>query len=260
MRYSKLAQCDVVHTRYQPIKRTFRYQQMMICLDLDERITLDQWKPWFGIHRYYPLSFIESDHYTGLGQDLKQAVLDYVKLQAPYLSVERVLLLTNPRSWGHHFNPISTYLLLDTTDQCVGALYEVGNTFGEQKLFFSAGLTAQAPKHFYVSPYIPLETQFHFALAYSPEAIHLRITSEGDEGLVLAATLQVKLLPWTRQNLRQMIWRYPFNSLKVLRAIHWQALLLWFQRLPWIKKQEHPELQQGILDGKKIKRSPKTET
>jgi DUF1365 family protein len=40
--------------------------------------------------------------------------------------------------------------------------------------------------------------------------------------------------------------RYPAMTLLVIARIHWQALRLWFKRLPVFRKSDQPELQREV--------------
>jgi DUF1365 family protein len=48
------------------------------------------------------------------------------------------------------------------------------------------------------------------------------------------ATLTLDWMPWTAKNLKSSIFAYPFMTLKVIAAIHWQALQLFFKRMPFV--------------------------
>jgi hypothetical protein len=43
--------------------------------------------------------------------------------------------------------------------------------------------------------------------------------------------------------------KYPLITLKVISLIHWEALRLWWKRIPHRRKEADPDLQQGAFRG-----------
>jgi DUF1365 family protein len=50
------------------------------------------------------------------------------------------------------------------------------------------------------------------------------------------------------------LFRMPLTPIKVLGAIHWHALRLMIKRIPYFKKEEHPEQQRDYYVHKDHKR------
>ena len=50
----------------------------------------------------------------------------------------RILLLTQPRVFGHVFNPVSFWLFVDENHALRGAIAEVNNTFGDRHSYLCA--------------------------------------------------------------------------------------------------------------------------
>jgi hypothetical protein len=44
--------------------------------------------------------------------------------------------------------------------------------------------------------------------------------------------LQLTRRDWTSVEVRRVVTAYPFMTAKVIGAIHWEALKLWFKRVP----------------------------
>lgn len=252
---SKICSCHVSHIRFKPIHRSFNYCQSMFYLDLDEISELKNFSPWLGLNKFFPLAFINQDHLIyprqKLDKTLKQAVLEYIQSQNKKIDeIDKVFLLTNLRNFGYVFNPISVYVCFNNNKEIVYIIYEVGNTFGEQKLFLTDQTQWQQKKFFYVSPFINLDTDFDFKLKVSADDLFLNIKSSDEESIILNAWVKARFLDFNRINLVKTILYFPFNSLKVFLAIHFQALRIWMRRLPYLKKDSLMEKQKEVLNGK----------
>jgi len=60
--------------------------------------------------------------------------------------------------------------------------------------------------------------------------VHMRLNSDTK---VFDATLELEHLPLTGANLARVLFAFPFMTLKVIAAIHWEALRLWLKRVPF---------------------------
>jgi DUF1365 family protein len=56
----------------------------------------------------------------------------------------------------------------------------------------------------------------------------------GEDIKVMDATLTLQARELTAANLRRMLLKIPFMSLKVISAIYWQALRLWIKNVPFL--------------------------
>lgn len=262
-----------MHARLSPKQYRFKHRVFMFFLDLDELPALEQSLPMFSQNRLNWYSFYGRDHLPGSDQPLKAKVLNYLSSQNIHsASVTRVMLLTNLRVLGYVFNPVSFYFCFDEKSRCLAAVAEVGNTFGEMKLYLvrpaeteSSQLHQRETKFFYVSPFSDLDMRFEFRLAV-PEA-HLSVSidtlsaasSSGDDNdsaaqgtvdhqdKVLRSVLEGKRVPLTPGKLSLVTLRYPLMTLKVIILIHWHAMRLMLQRVRFHAKETNPGLQQHVL-------------
>jgi hypothetical protein len=53
-------------------------------------------------------------------------------------------------------------------------------------------------------------------------------------------------VPLTSARLLWFAIKYPLLTLKVIGAIHWEALRLWLARVPFIRKGDRPDLQTAL--------------
>jgi DUF1365 family protein len=261
---SCLYQCQVMHQRLAPKRYALQHALFMLYLDLDEIDQLTQQLRLFSRNRWNVYSFRDDDHMPGCGASggaLKQRLEQYLSSQGITLgTASRVRLLTLPRILGYVFNPISIYFCFerDGADP-VCAVAEVGNTFGEQKLYLLPAsqpgdarlFTLRVPKHYYVSPFSSLTLQFDFRLRAPEQALDIRVDDFDGERCVLRSGLRGR-----RHSLRdaRLLWyalKYPLLTLKVIALIHWHALRLWLKGLPWHRKADSPQLQRQVLHAKR---------
>jgi DUF1365 family protein len=244
-----------MHHRLAPRRHFFQHDIFMFYLDLDEADTVAQQVWSFGHNRGRFYNFRDDDHEPAGPGPLKQRVLDYLQTQGVAVPAgARVCLLTLPRVAGYIFNPISVYYCFTADGEPLGQLIEVGNTFREIKLYFvpashreaDGGFRLVTPKHFYVSPFSPLDLSFDFQLRLPGEELHLRVDDREGDARVLLSTLNGRRLALTNANVLRCTLAFPFVTLKVIALIHWHALRLWLKRIPFYRKADRPDLQQDV--------------
>jgi uncharacterized protein len=253
---SCLYEAKVFHRRVWPRTHEFLYRVFYFCLDLDELPTLAKLcPPLLGVERPGIFSFRSSDHW-GKKQtvDLRKRVEDFLSernLPRP----EKILFLTNLRMFGYVFNPIAVYFCLDREDRPVAAIAQVGNTFGEQKLFFippdpgsPLPFHARLPKEFYVSPFSDLDFEFDFRLDAPEKNLRVFIDEYRQGERILISKLTGTRRELTAPRLLAYIFSHPLLTLRVIFLIHWQAIRLWAKRLPYHRKESNPQLQKQILN------------
>ena len=84
-------------------------------------------------------------------------------------------------------------------------------------------------KLFYVSPFIGAAMRYHFRINPPSNAVKIRILETDREGPVLAATFNGRRQRLTSGRLLRASLLLPLVTLKIIGAIHWQALRLWIK-------------------------------
>jgi uncharacterized protein len=91
-------------------------------------------------------------------------------------------------------------------------------------------------KQFYVSPFIDMETRYHFRLSMPGEQMKVRILQTDESGPVLAATFCGRRHALTSRSLMGAFLRIPLFTFKIVAAIYWQALRLWLKGAPLVPR------------------------
>lgn len=272
---SSLYSCKIVHSRLRPRKHSLSLGSFMFCLDLSELSELSVNISFLS--RVY--SFVDGDYLPGLDGSLPERVRSYVKTLAKEAGcgdcgeIERVLLLSNLRSFGYIFNPISIYFCFDREKHPICALVEVENTFHEKKPYLvlpvaAVGTTEQnaaseppraahdhskvrfvgrQKKQFYVSPFSELDQFFNFEFVLGDDTLLVKVNTEDEGGLVVAASLLGEKRELSCLNLLVLSLAYPLVTLRTILGIHFHALLLFLKGTPFFYKEQNQELQTGII-------------
>ncbi len=224
------------HRRYRPVGHFLRYSMLMMLIDLDEAADLDRRSHWFGYNRARILAFHDTDHGDGSDTPLRSQVeLHLVAVGLPTGGPIRVLAM--PRVFGQVFNPLTVYYCHPPGDGApMAILYEVNNTFGQRHSYLlkaeheDGRLRNGCDKQFYVSPFMDMALHYRFALRIPPAEAGAPLSIEievGDEdGRVLTAAFNGRRREFTENALLEAALAYPFLMLKVIGAIHWEALKL----------------------------------
>lgn len=250
--------CRVVHHRLRPKRYRFGYRLFLLQLDLDWLAEQLDHLPGFGLNHPGLFSFHESDYLDGSTAPLKPRLLSELQKLGWNLPADtQVTLLTLPRMLGYVFHPVSFYFLADRDGNALGAAVEVGNTFGEHKLYPVPGQTANEVRHtrkvakdFYVSPFSPLDVEFDFRLNRprpGEQTLVIDIHEHDPDGPLLLSHLRGEAQPLTGRSLWRAFFSYPLLTLRIITAIHRHALVLWVKGLRVTRKRGEQEKQNGIL-------------
>jgi DUF1365 family protein len=143
-----------------------------------------------------------------------------------------------PRILGAAFNPLSVYFCDAPNGRLQAILYEVNNTFGQRHSYLlptDGGPVDQVcDKVFYVSPFNTLEMRYRFQITppcdeQSGALLQVAIAVETSEGLLMTASFSGRREILDDPALLRAWLRHPLLAVKVVAAIHWEALKLWLK-------------------------------
>lgn len=224
---SSLMVGQVMHQRLQPRAHGFRYRLALVRLDLNELPRLSRAFRWLGIERARPLTFRAADH---LPPDDVRA---RVRAAGVTARVARLELVTGLRMFGYVFNPVSFFFCHDAEDRLRAVVCEVNNTFGQRHVYVLPADEGQSVWHekkvFHVSPFFTLDGTYRFAFQISEGHLDARIDLYRNGTVQFVSRLTLDRRPLSSRALRHLLVAYPLLPVRVIAAIHWQALRLWWK-------------------------------
>jgi DUF1365 family protein len=249
---------EVMHARLKPMGHRFSYRVMSLLIDLDRLAEADRQSPLFAVNRAALYSFNEADHGARDGSPLRAYAQRCAAERGIDLSGGRVLLLCYPRLLGYTFNPLSVYFCYRADSALALLIYEVRNTFGEIHPYVlpvqldqisDAGVRQQQDKLFYVSPFVEMAMRYHFRVRTPDQQVKLRILETDREGPLLAATFNGRRRALNTMELLRAFFALPLVTLKIMAAIHWEALRLWLKGARLVPRQ-HTAFDTALATGK----------
>ena len=238
---SALYRGAVSHRRLRPRVHHLNYRVFWLLVDLDEVDGLDRRLRLFSRNRFNLLSFHDRDHGDGSGAGLRRHIEALLRRAGLDLEGGPIRLLTMPRVLGYVFNPISLYYCHHADHRLAAMVYEVTSTFGIRHAYVipvpledqTTGLIRQgAAKALYVSPFMGMEMDYEFRGHAPGPRLDLTIDGIDAEGVLITASVAAERRELTDWNLLGAVAAMPFLTLKVMTAIHWEALKLWIKRVP----------------------------
>jgi DUF1365 family protein len=230
------------HRRFSPKAHAFTYPLFMALLDIDRLPALMRVSRLTGYNRFNWASYDERDHFGDPARPLRARLALDAGGHGIDLPDGRIFLLTHLRYLGYAFNPVSFFYCFDTTERLQLVLAEVNNTFGGAHNYWlrpdagARGFRATAAKSLYVSPFMPVDLDYAFALT-PPEDRLVAHMETIDAGVVsFDATLSLERRPWSAAEIRRALLRHPAMTAGVVAGIHWQALRLWWKGVPRVRR------------------------
>ncbi len=222
---SCLYEGTVNHRRLEP-RHEFRYRLALAYLDLDELPRLLGGR--LVSARPGLVRFRRSDYFGDARRPLADAVRDEVSRQTGRRPSGPVRVLTQLRAFGHCFNPVSFYYCMDEDERRIESLLaEVTNTpWGERHAYVVPGGRGAFAKALHVSPFMAMNHSYSCRASTPSRTLAVAIESRRDGRRLFDATLALRRRELTDSSLARTMARYPFQTLRVLRLIYWQAVRL----------------------------------
>ncbi|WP_108447027.1 DUF1365 domain-containing protein [Halomonas denitrificans] len=251
---SRIYRGSLRHRRFLPRPHAFEYRVWMAWLDLDELPELFDGVPAFSARRPALARFRRRDYLGPHDRPLKQAVREELERQLGSAPDGRICVLTQLRTLGLGFNPISLYYAFDARGELRALLGEVSNTpWGERTHYACAveprrhGHTAEFDKAMHVSPFNPMDMTYRWRFDTPGESLSMHMENWKAGQRHFDATLTLEGRPATRGVLLATLARQPWMGLKTLAGIHVEALRLWLKRLPVHDHpgQDHPSREES---------------
>lgn len=229
---------EVMHARLKPFGHRFAYRVFTLLVDVTDLARANAASRFFSVNRFNLLSLRESDHGRRDGAPLVDHVRTLLSEAGCDLGEGRILLLCYPRVFGFVFNPLAVYFCYDSAQRLAALVYEVRNTFGEMHSYVAplregevspAGVRQERDKIFYVSPFLDMKMRYRFRILPPGDSVRLRILEEDAEGPILSATYAGERRDASGFALLRHALAVPLLTMKVVAAIHWEALKLWIK-------------------------------
>ncbi|MDQ6680995.1 MAG: DUF1365 domain-containing protein, partial [Pseudomonadota bacterium] len=175
------------------------------------------------------------------------------QLQAAGLAAAAtVQLLTMPRILGYAFNPLSVYFCHGADGSLQALIYEVNNTFGERHSYLievnaaerhSGRIVQRCAKQMHVSPFLALDLSYEFRIEpphAQRAALSLAVVAHDSVGALVNARFDAHRQRLDDAALLRAFFSHPLLTLKVIAAIHWEAVRLFLKRVPLQPKPAPP--------------------
>ena len=216
-------------------RRLFKYRLWMLAIDLDDMDRLAERSRLFRHNNAGIISIHDQDHGPGDGTALRPWAEKALASGDLSAFSARLRFVAMPRVFGYAFNPISFYFCYDHDNQLGAVLYQVRNTFGDRITYLIPTRPSQNPvrqrvtKQMHVSPFFDMQGGYDFITDLRPKRFNTAIAYHAGTRR-LTVKMRLAGSPFSGQALLKLLAAIPLSTLKVIIAIHWQALLLFLSR------------------------------
>jgi cyclopropane-fatty-acyl-phospholipid synthase len=235
----------VMHDRTATARHRFRHAVAMYAIDLDEAPELARRTRLFAYERPGVVSLRAADHIGDPTRTIRENVTELLAAHGITIGRGRILMVTNLRTLGYVFNPITCLWCQDETGALRALVAEVSNTFGERHAYVFPADVAEhrgrllawdTDKLLHVSPFFGMHQRYRVVAAPPDERLALAISVLEDGKRVLHTTLTGRRRPFTRSELVRAQLAVPLMPQRVTALIHLEALHLFRKGVPVFRK------------------------
>ena len=219
----------------------------MALVDIDHADEQMRASRWTSHNRFNWAAFDERDHLGGTRGPLRPRLEADARAAGVALPDGPIFLLTHLRYLGYAFNPISFFFCYDSRGTLRAVANEVHSTFGEERTYWidvdcaeratSGAVRHRTAKTLRVSPFMPMAIDWEFVLTEPRDTLVAHMNAFPQAGPMdqprFDATLTLTRRPWAAPEIRRALARHPLMTAKVIGAIHWEALRLWWKGTPY---------------------------
>jgi DUF1365 family protein len=201
------------HHRTAPVRSAFSYRSTSWLVDLDHL-------PGHG--------FQARDHIGEPDRTLRENVETVLAEHGVNLEGGRIRMLTQPRSLGYVFNPITVFWCDHRDGTRAAVVVEVHNTYGGRHAYVvhpDEHGRARIGKELYVSPFNDTSGEYDVLVPEPGERVQVAVTLRRPGQPPYVATLNGHAVPGNRP-------RPSLSSHLVMARIRRQGIGLWLRRLP----------------------------
>lgn len=256
MKSLKLLRGKVWHKREKPARNEFTYRVFYVSFELGESKSI---KPrLFSFDRWNIMSVYNKDHGTR-GGDVLLWVQETFKAANVLLDTEDTIeLIAHPRVFGYTFNPISYFLLLNKNKELKAVICEVNNTFGDNHNYVLAHQDMRpiknedvftADKHLFVSPFNTVQGGYTFKFSKSDDGFSSDIVYLKDGEPVVKTAVAGTYSDCSSWSILYTYLAYPLMTMMVVVRIHWQAVKLFFKKVPHTLRERPTHTHGGFTRG-----------
>jgi DUF1365 family protein len=200
----------------------------------------------YGLYRsrFSPASFCRGDHLGDPRTPLADAVRNLFEERTGWRPMGPIRLLTLLRNWGYYFSPLNLYYCFDEDGENVESIVaEVSNTpwlerhwyvlwngnrFGEP-----SQLRFRHAKGFHVSPFMNMDVRYDWHLQPPGEQLSVAMVNFRGDKHFFDVSMVLNRRALNRGSMLRVLAGYPWMTGRVVQAIYWQALWLWWKKCPY---------------------------
>ena len=229
-------QGEVGHLRLTPRQHGFNYNFAQYWLDASKLNDAALAEKGIGYERFGALSYRRRDYLAGAA-DLYSAVCEKVAELGGDIVPARVYILTPLANWGLYFSPLTMYYCYDSNDNFCYLLAEVSNTPWNERHYYLQTIVVgqqhyQHAKAFHVSPFNPLNMQYHWQISAPDHVLRCSIANTRENKQVFSAWINLTRHELTASWRKRWLIRQPWQNVQVILRIYWHALKLLLKRVP----------------------------
>jgi DUF1365 family protein len=177
----------VTHARRSPVRHRFRYRSRSWLVDLDDLPRLPAGLRWLA-------AFRSEDHLGSVDASLRDNVTALLATHGIDIGDGRIRMLTNARSLGHVFNPITIHWCEHADGTVAAVVAEVHNTYGDRHAYLAqpdatGRCDAVLDKAMYVSPFNPVDGRYRITISAPTDRLAVAVTLTRDGQPPFVATL-----------------------------------------------------------------------